>query len=46
MELLWEENKTRWRPHELSPQKKGRLSLWDIGAGEVAKEENSHMAHD
>ncbi|KAH6985845.1 glycosyltransferase family 28 C-terminal domain-containing protein [Ilyonectria sp. MPI-CAGE-AT-0026] len=46
VELLWEENKTRWQPHELSPQKKGRLSLWDIGAGEVAKEENSHMAHD
>ncbi|KAH7148757.1 UDP-N-acetylglucosamine transferase subunit alg13 [Dactylonectria macrodidyma] len=45
-DLLWEENKTRWPPNKLSHQSKGRLSLWDIGVTEVAKEQNAYMAHD
>ncbi|KPM46246.1 hypothetical protein AK830_g381 [Neonectria ditissima] len=46
VDLLWEDNKSRWPPNEISPQTKGRLSLWDIGVNDVAKEENSYMAHD
>ncbi|KAI5462524.1 hypothetical protein BGZ63DRAFT_216383 [Mariannaea sp. PMI_226] len=45
-DLLWEENKSRWPPNDVSPQGSGRLRLWDIGLEEVAQEENSNMAHD
>ncbi|KAF7554195.1 hypothetical protein G7046_g6879 [Stylonectria norvegica] len=44
-ELLFEDNKTRWPPHQV-PQQNARLRLWDIAPQEVSKEENAQMVHD
>ncbi|KAJ3517050.1 hypothetical protein NM208_g14762 [Fusarium decemcellulare] len=46
VELLWEENKSRWPPNEVQPKETGRLRLWDLAPREVAKEENAYMVHD
>lgn len=45
-ELLWEENKTRWPPHDPGRQDSTRISIWDISPADVKKEENVHMLHD
>ncbi|KAM0344600.1 hypothetical protein ACHAPU_007374 [Fusarium lateritium] len=46
VELLWEENKTRWPPHKIPSQTPGRLRLWDLAPEEVSKEQNATMVHD
>lgn len=47
VELLWEENNTRWPPHSLArPNEEAPISLWDIQPGEVRKEETAQMTHD
>ncbi|KAF4970797.1 hypothetical protein FSARC_2232 [Fusarium sarcochroum] len=46
VELLWEDNKTRWPPHEVPLQESSRLRLWDLAPAEVAKEQNATMVHD
>ncbi|KAM5352347.1 hypothetical protein ACJ41O_005070 [Fusarium nematophilum] len=46
VELLWEENKTRWPPNEVPSQETGRVRLWDLAPEEVAKEQNVYMALD
>ncbi|KAF4417706.1 beta-14-N-acetylglucosaminyltransferase [Fusarium acutatum] len=46
VELLWEENKTRWPPHIIPSQQPKRLRLWDLAPEEVAKEQNATMVHD
>lgn len=46
LELLWEENKTRWPPHKIPSQEPGRVRLWDLAPVEIAKEENATMVHD
>ncbi|KAM0429363.1 hypothetical protein ACHAPT_006581 [Fusarium lateritium] len=46
VELLWEDNKSRWPPNKVPSQGNGRRSLWDLAPGEVAKEQNATMAHD
>ncbi|KAK5987116.1 UDP-N-acetylglucosamine transferase subunit alg13 [Cladobotryum mycophilum] len=47
-DLLWEDNKSRWPPHEVNPQKttKPGLRLWELHPRDVEKEENAQMAHD
>lgn len=45
-ELLFEDNKSRWPPHEVVPKQNANLRLWEIGQNEVSREENSQMAHD
>lgn len=45
--LLWEENKSRWPPHEVKQQKiPGALRLWDMHPQEVEKEEDAQMTND
>ncbi|KKO98969.1 beta-1,4-N-acetylglucosaminyltransferase [Trichoderma harzianum] len=45
--LLWEENKSRWPPHEVKSQKNpGALRLWDMHPQEVEKEEDAQMTND
>ncbi|KAL6699834.1 glycosyltransferase family 1 protein [Trichoderma pleuroticola] len=45
--LLWEDNKSRWPPHEVKPQKNpGGLRLWDMHPQEVEKEEDAQMTND
>lgn len=45
--LLWEENKSRWPPHEVKQQKNpGALRLWDMHPQEVEKEEDAQMTND
>ncbi|KAM0557140.1 hypothetical protein ACHAPJ_005403 [Fusarium lateritium] len=46
VELLWEDNKTRWPPHKIPSQESSRLRLWDLAPTEVAKEQNATMVHD
>ncbi|KAL7793568.1 glycosyltransferase family 1 protein [Trichoderma ceciliae] len=46
-DLLWEDNKSRWPPHAVKPQKKsGGLRLWDMHPQEVEKEEDAQLAND
>ncbi|KAK4089749.1 hypothetical protein Purlil1_5852 [Purpureocillium lilacinum] len=45
-ELLVEENRTRWPPHQVSNQQGGAARLWDIKPIEVKAEEVSQMTHD
>lgn len=46
MELLWEENKTRWPANKILSQESDKLRLWDLAPVEVSKEENATMVHD
>ncbi|KAL7823232.1 UDP-N-acetylglucosamine transferase subunit alg13 [Trichoderma gracile] len=46
-DLLWEDNKSRWPPHTIKPQKApGALRLWEIHPQEVEKEEDAQMTND
>ncbi|KEY65029.1 hypothetical protein S7711_07365 [Stachybotrys chartarum IBT 7711] len=45
-ELLSEENKTRWPPHEVAPKQMPTLRLWEIAPTDVEKEEDAQMVHD
>ncbi|KAJ4265434.1 N-acetylglucosaminyldiphosphodolichol N-acetylglucosaminyltransferase catalytic subunit alg13 [Fusarium torreyae] len=46
VELLWEDNKTRWPPHKVPSQEASGLRLWDLAPAEVGKEQNATMVHD
>ncbi|CAM1500909.1 Fc.00g100710.m01.CDS01 [Cosmosporella sp. VM-42] len=45
-ELLCEENKTRWPSNKVAPAQNAKLRIWDIGAAEATKEEDTQMAND
>ncbi|RBR13830.1 uncharacterized protein FIESC28_08037 [Fusarium coffeatum] len=46
VELLWEENKTRWPANKILSQESDKLRLWDLAPVEVSREENATMVHD
>ena len=47
VELLREENNTRWPPHSLDkPEEDQPISLWDIHPAELKREEVATMTHD
>ncbi|RFU72470.1 beta-1,4-n-acetylglucosaminyltransferase [Trichoderma arundinaceum] len=47
VDLLWEDNKSRWPPHPVQPRKDpGGLRLWDLHPQEVEKEEDAQMTND
>ncbi|EGR52593.1 glycosyltransferase family 1 [Trichoderma reesei QM6a] len=46
-DLLWQDNKSRWPPHTVKPQKApGALRLWEMHPQEVEKEEDAQMIND
>jgi hypothetical protein len=45
-ELLREENKARWPPHNPHTGKHSRLSIWEVLPKEVKQEEEAQMVHD
>jgi beta-1,4-N-acetylglucosaminyltransferase len=45
-ELLREDNRSRWPPHDVGAPKNSAVRLWEIAPGEVEREENAQMVHD